>query len=160
MDVLSKGYFFKNLYRKIVKYVVDLLWPTLSRKFQVSLNFVKSSPCLEIYLIAFLFWVFGLLLLESGWNCWLFRYALALQHHHSLLTDSAVLALCFCMFPFSVCFSTPFEPIKIHIFFNSFRAAICPRGLKIYLKTPKVLGLLLKLRKMQDKSSLPWKVCL
>ena len=53
MDFLSKGCFFKNLFSEILICIVDLLWPTLSKKKSVSLNFYKSSLCLSIYPIVF-----------------------------------------------------------------------------------------------------------
>ena len=42
---------------KVLKYIADQFWQILSKNFSVSLKFVKSSPCLPISPIDFLFCV-------------------------------------------------------------------------------------------------------
>ena len=64
LDIFSLGCFFKNLYKEILKKIIDLPWPNFSKNCSVSLNFFESFPHFPIKPIDFFFCV---LIISSYW---------------------------------------------------------------------------------------------
>ena len=50
--------FLKNLQIPILKEIVDLLCPALSKTFSISLNFLRNPLCLQIYPMSLSCWIF------------------------------------------------------------------------------------------------------